>query len=468
MTRRLGMVIGTLTLVAAACGGGGSNEPADAGGGAANGGGASKSEVAIPGAAWTRVEGDPAGGPGAQRLEAVAPLGDGFVAVGVDVATDSVVAWTTPDGDAWKRVEVEAGAGAAPVGGSGLLPRDVAASGDRVVIVGTIGSRCNLPACGRFEMVAWVSPDAGATWQRADVDRAFAKGAATHVSDVAATSEGFVAVGHTDGPSPADWEAVVWTSTDGTTWNLAAEFPPVAWPIVGVQLATTDDVIGVLAEEAVCGDPFANGVFFALGAPFATSSRGWTSIDGGATWTEMPAEQLAPLGVHPFPEAPACDDVAAVDALGDDDTIHLGGVSGAFYALPVSREGSSAVFSSTDFRRWDVGGGEAPFGGPPYEHVEARTLAEVDGVVVALDVRRLQETEYVIRTWRARDASSWEQVGDGADLPGPFRERTDFLKETLPLEVNDIAVNGDTAVIVANQGPVVDELDGALWVSRAR
>lgn len=468
MTRRLGTVIGALALVAAACGGGGgSKDPAEADGGAGGGGVASGADVVVPGAEWARVEGDPAGGAGAQRVETVAPLNDGFVAAGVDVGTDSVVAWTTPDGDTWTRVEVEAGAGAVPIGGNGLLPRHVVASGDRVVIVGTIGSRCDLPFCGRFEMVAWASQDAGATWQRAVVDRAFAKGAATHVSAVAATSEGFVALGHTDGPALADWEAVVWTSTDGATWTVAAELPSSAWPIVDVQLAATDDAIAILAQEAVCGEIFPNGVFFAVSSPFADSSRGWTSTDAGATWTEVATEELAPLGVHPFPEAPACDDVTAVNALGDDGDIRLAAVKTDVYALPRSSDGASTVFSSKDFRRWDVGSGEAPFGGPAYEHVEAQTLAEVGGVIAALDVRGLGETKYLVRTWRANDGRLWAQVGDGAELPGPFQERTDLLKETVPLDVNDVAVNGDTAVVVANQGPVVDELDGALWVSHA-
>jgi hypothetical protein len=159
------------------------------------------------GTTWSEA---PVGTPGA-KVSSVTATDEGFVAVGSVDAT--AAAWMSPDGQHWQRATFPDGSDAS----ADLV--SVAAQGRRLVALGAV------PAPGDEAipitwtgLASWLSTDGGASWTQT--------GSALHGTapdlypssspGLYALSGGFIGVG----PN-AQGNLAVWTSVDGTKWQLA-------------------------------------------------------------------------------------------------------------------------------------------------------------------------------------------------------------------------------------------------------
>ncbi len=165
---------------------------------------------------WVRVAfaaGEPRAGESAVLANAVVAVDGRLVATGNTFTplgraeTGRGVVWVSADGEAWERVDDPVFGpsedGTVSLGGA-------AVDGRRVVVVGTEqgGQASSRPR-------AWVSDDAGSTWEEAEVEPGDGDGF-TAMNGVAATPRYFVAVGYDQFVGDA---AAVWLSTTGRTWQ---------------------------------------------------------------------------------------------------------------------------------------------------------------------------------------------------------------------------------------------------------
>lgn len=148
---------------------------------------------------------DPAGGAGTRSLGAVAPIADGFVAVGsaYDGGNAEPIVLVSPDGKGF-RAEVPAHKGA------GLQRYDDVCVGpdDAAVAVGVAGSPGAYDAIAAARTSgAWKAGEGSGLTGDGD-QQAFA---------CAASEDGFILVGYDD--RSGDRDARIWTSPDGLTWT---------------------------------------------------------------------------------------------------------------------------------------------------------------------------------------------------------------------------------------------------------
>ncbi|HET6833997.1 MAG TPA: hypothetical protein VFH30_09005 [Acidimicrobiales bacterium] len=185
----------------------------------------------------------PAGGPGVRSLDATAPLGDGFIAVGVAYVSgdaDPIVV-TSPDGK--KLAGEDAGAG-----GAGTQRfRDVCVANGTAIAVGSSGA-----AEGSDVLVRYRAKDG--KWSKVTDDGSFGGGGNQQAYGCAASEDGFIVVGSDDRSGDAD--ARVWVSEDGLEWtrvesgmlggggdqwaSAAAAVPGDGWLIGGTDTAAGD------------------------------------------------------------------------------------------------------------------------------------------------------------------------------------------------------------------------------------
>jgi hypothetical protein len=160
---------------------------------------------------WQRAgEATAAGGsePGTgQQMLAVTASARGFVAVGS--TGNQASAWTSPDGRTWSQADLPV-----PVGATRAVLQHVASSGRTVVAVGTA-----LTTTGQRLPFAASSSDGGRTWTESALP---VPADLTSVTALAAAqgSGGFTATG-TFGSTPGHQDAVVWTSANGSSWQVA-------------------------------------------------------------------------------------------------------------------------------------------------------------------------------------------------------------------------------------------------------
>jgi len=182
------------------------------------------------------------GRPGADdaaQVQAIARGPAGLVAVGDATDPDTLArraaVWRSADGLSWERV-AEAGA---------LPPfHAIAADAATYVVVGsTIGAPTSPPGAD-VSMLRW-STD-GLTWTDATAEIA-AMEVVTGVITI--PGNGFLAWGsRIDGPTPL---AIVWTSTDGRTWQRLPDDPALA----GADLVSVRSLEGGALTMAVGGTP---------------------------------------------------------------------------------------------------------------------------------------------------------------------------------------------------------------------
>lgn len=151
--------------------------------------------ISPDGVSWTRVD-DPAFDEGVAVSVVEAPWG-GLLAVGSDVAKRNAVAWTSPDGRDWTRAPDEPSR--QRVGGFAFMT-DVVTIGDVAVGIGT--TQINQ----RGAAASWVSSD-GTTWQRAIRAPVLEQG---EFYAIARGGPGVVAVGSFGAPD--SYVATIWLS----------------------------------------------------------------------------------------------------------------------------------------------------------------------------------------------------------------------------------------------------------------
>ena len=185
----------------------------------------------------------PAGGQGVRSLDAAAPLGNGFIAVGVAyVAGDAdPIVVTSADGKELKGEETGAG-------GAGTQRfRDVCVANGAAIAVGSSGA-----AGGSDVLVRYRAKDG--KWSEVTHDGTFGGGGNQQAYACAASDDGFIVVGSDDRSGDAD--ARVWTSEDGLEWtrtesgmfggggdqwaSAAAAVPGGGWLIGGTDTAVGD------------------------------------------------------------------------------------------------------------------------------------------------------------------------------------------------------------------------------------
>ncbi len=161
---------------------------------------------------WSRVPDDEAvfGGEGIQVMWGVTAAGPGLVAVGSEFSgdDDDAAVWTSSDGITWSRVPDDDGV----LGGEGIqVMEGVTAGGPGLVAVGWDESGGDLNAA------VWTSPD-GIIWSRVPHHEAVLGGAGDQqMLSVTTAGPGLVGAGFD--ASDDDWDAAVWTSSDGITWS---------------------------------------------------------------------------------------------------------------------------------------------------------------------------------------------------------------------------------------------------------
>jgi len=162
------------------------------------------------GATWQPVPDDPTSFANAE-VRSIVKVADGFVAVGV-VGTaqqaTAAVAWTSPDGSHWTRVDDPSFAAAVVVSVAAMPSGGLVAVGSDV---------------DRREAVAWASSD-GRRWTRAPSQASLRyPGGYMWMTDVTPVGDRVLAVGIFQGLQRGT--ATSWISSDGATWQQARTAP---------------------------------------------------------------------------------------------------------------------------------------------------------------------------------------------------------------------------------------------------
>lgn len=161
------------------------------------------------GSTWTPVPDDPTAFADAE-VRSIVRLGSGYVAVGLlgeAVKPTGSVAWTSPDGEHWTRVD-------APALKTGRSVSVVVTPLGGLLAVGT--------GLDQEEAVVWTSPD-GRTWTQVPGEESRRHDGTIRMNDVSVMDGLFVAVG--DYATLQYATMIVWTSTDGLHWQKAHEVP---------------------------------------------------------------------------------------------------------------------------------------------------------------------------------------------------------------------------------------------------
>lgn len=182
--------------------------------------------------------------------------------------------WSSTDGSHW--TWHSSNFPATLSGGDVLSVTDVVATSTGWLAVGRENPACNV-ACGTnpVRAMAWTSID-GLAWTRVSGQSAFEGGG---IEAVAATGNAFIAVGLARG------HAAIWRSLDGTAWSRITDDPMFGPP----SGAGTQAIVVANGVAAGHGSVVAVGMAFDAGAGGAPIVVAWRSDDGLA-WTAGPVE----------------------------------------------------------------------------------------------------------------------------------------------------------------------------------
>jgi hypothetical protein len=326
------------------------------------------------------------------QFQSVAWTGAGFVATGVALGGQGVFL-DSPDGLTWRRQEAPTGA---------AYPTRIAAGPLGLVAVGTIGDR---PA-------SWWSRDGG-DWApaRDAFPSSLAPGDTVTVSDVVATTDGWLAVGREDAACNfncglAPIRALAWTSSDGLHWN--------AVPKQG-------SLVGAGMNGVAQGGPG----FVAAGTANGRAAV-WTSTDGSA-WSRVPD---APM----FRPKRGTDTGASVTGVGVAARDGIIAVVG--WAFGVGPGGQPAVVAwwSPDGRRWTKAPVDRGAAGQVF------SVAATTGEFLATGPSG--EPSCLGGVWASRDGARWTCDASDASLAG-FGPYAAAGSPTIEIAVGLTSAGGD-------------------------
>jgi hypothetical protein len=202
----------------------------------------------------------------------------------VGQAGTEAVDWFSPNGSTWQAPE--------PMDTSPQLgieqPAASCLAGNSAVVVGsfTTTERGSLP-------VAWVSTD-GSSWTAATFVPTPSPGSFTQLDGCLWTGNGFIAFGGSNGNGEAE-EPVLWTSSDGTSWQpMPATFTgtdggrpvgPAAAPLQAIVFGPPT-FLGLSGRGDLPSEVWPAPVGGAAGAVFTPAGM-WSSSDAGATWQQL-------------------------------------------------------------------------------------------------------------------------------------------------------------------------------------
>jgi hypothetical protein len=242
---------------------------------------------------------------GESEVNSVVVHNGGFLAVGSSI-------WLSDDGLSWQRI------GEAPRTALG----SVISTAFGLIAAGDDGQP--VPAAS-----VWLSGD-GTAWTQAEIDGSPSELTAfrCHMSDIAQTPAGFVAVGcwgAGGGPGASNRNAAVWQSADGSRWSL------VEYSVSGRH----DELWGVAAD----GDRLvATGEM--TNPSRSNSGMIWTSTDAGTTWEAQDDPTFVFGNIHSDTRHAFTRDIVAFD--------------GGFVAVGAYTTGGPEKFHATVwFGEWD-------------------------------------------------------------------------------------------------------------------
>jgi hypothetical protein len=124
----------------------------------------------------------------------------------------------------------------------------IAAAGPGLVAVGAAAAED--PTEG-LDAAIWVSDD-GSAWERVTAP-SFGGAGDQAIQDVAASGTGAIAVGHEFFTDTGDFDAVVWESADGVSWDRVADpvFAGAEWQILQAVASASGQIIatGISGSE---------------------------------------------------------------------------------------------------------------------------------------------------------------------------------------------------------------------------
>ncbi|HEY8478894.1 MAG TPA: hypothetical protein VIL71_03590, partial [Spirillospora sp.] len=386
-----------------------------------------------------------------QKFTAAAASGSTVVAVGGEsgsTRTRGLFVVSTDGGRTFASAQVRGG----DEGSTATTPPQVVAGSSKKWIA--IGS-------GDGGGTVWTSSD-GRSWTRQPdaVGRVFGRG--SRVTQVAATGEGFIAIGEKSEKGDfSDAEAAVWTSPDGRQWETRVGDQ------IGLEVTRASYS---LAEVAASGDTV---LLKALIKPNNRKPpeyrKVWRSQDGGRTWTvsEVPVPKgsrgltigggeagfvaVRETGKKSDPEGQAYvskdgeswSKAGKLELDGYGFTMRILGGSRGFTAL-VRGGGDVLLAHSTDGRSWRPAG-SAP--GKPGRFIAGGALAEDRTTLVGHDPGG-GDLDPLVAVW---DANGRQVPVDPAKIAGVIRPDH---------AVQALAASGPTAVAVGSGSG-----DAAVWTS---
>ncbi|MFI0350649.1 hypothetical protein [Actinomadura sp. 9N407] len=340
-----------------------------------------------------------------QQLTSVASAGATVVAVGYEADPRAARGRFLVSGDGgrtFKVAKVEDAGGGEP--GPGELPRVVAGSEKGWIAIGVRAGGGG---------AVWTSQD-GTSWRRLPDMAGQQFGANSRVRRVVASSSGYLAIGTTSKKGDfKDAEPAVWTSADGTRWEVKngnkMGLPFERGEIQFLEAATSGNV--VLLEGLHTANPG--------GGKPQVGRRAFRSDDGGATWTE--SKVPVPKGTR---------------------GLMVGGGPGGFLAIREIRAGGKAygqAFTSKDGSDWTQTGRLESAG---YQRTSS-VLASGQGYA-AVVVRGRD-----VAISRSQDGATWQDAG-----AVPMQKGRSLLSSTLS--------EGQAVMVGSDSG--TGELDALLGV----
>ncbi|MFF5206836.1 hypothetical protein [Streptosporangium sp. NPDC000396] len=365
--------------------------------------------VSTDGRNWSAVDpGEPGAFPDGDKIMDLARTSSGFAAVGTTVLPDGTtgaVAWTSPDGRNWDRVDTrEIGM---PDKVRGL--KAVVAEGDTVVALGD-------PAQDQSTSVILRSADGGKTWLRTGTAPS---GVIPERGTLAVGSGGFVLVPTQQRSDKG--EVGVYCSPEGDDWNRCGTITGLARDGSGVKrLASFSGGVAAITESgferyAVYTSKDGRdwrkttdlgevpGSLRAL----AVSDAGTLVVGGDERAADVDNRLVlitAPKGGQAQPVS-----LAAIDGLtrAARETARVAAGEGRFVAVGAA-SGDAGIWTSTDGQSWKAGGPAQILGGPRRQALSDVAQGRRGWLAVGSTMIDASSTEPLLVT--SADGESWRRV----------------------------------------------------------